>query len=173
MKTLVIHPADASTDMLKGVYADTDWTIVNTEISRNSLNRLIREHDRIIMMGHGSADGLYGYDKFVINHQSVFHLRGKKLICVWCYADDFVRSNQLTAICTGMIISEWSEADYLGVYPNNDDDIDISNDLLAKAIKACIDADEPKTVYHEIYKGEGNPIIEYNKPNFYDYKVLK
>jgi len=82
MKTLVIHPNDRTTDMLKVVYADIPHTLINFNVSSSTINKLIKDHDRIIMLGHGSPDGLYGYNKFVINSRNVKFLREKDLVCV-------------------------------------------------------------------------------------------
>lgn len=172
MKTLVIHPNDITTNMLRVVYADIPHTLINYDTSASGLNKSIKEHDRIIMLGHGSPYGLYGYNKFVIDMWNVQFLRDKELVCVWCYADEFVKKYKLKAICTGMIISEWGEAEYLGILPKTSDDIDISNTLFSEAIKQSIQAENPKEVYNEIYNGLDNPIIDFNKPNFYDYRLI-
>jgi hypothetical protein len=52
MKTLVIHPKDDSTYFLSTIYEGKDWTIINDR-GKSLLKKLIKTHDRIIMMGHG------------------------------------------------------------------------------------------------------------------------
>ena len=65
MKNLVIHPTDASTDFLKPIYANiTDATIMNSGIGKGQVAQAIREHDRIIMLGHGSPNGLFSIGQF-------------------------------------------------------------------------------------------------------------
>ena len=74
MKTLVIHPSDVTTDFLKVIYSDLDCTIINTNISHSKLKQLIKENDKIVMLGHGTEEGLLGFKRFVINSQLVYLL---------------------------------------------------------------------------------------------------
>ena len=65
MKTLVIHPEDRSTDFLKPIYEHvSDATIIHAGVSKTQIKQLITEHDRIMMMGHGSPSGLFSCAKF-------------------------------------------------------------------------------------------------------------
>ena len=57
------------------------------------LLKLIRSHDLIIMMGHGTDKGLLGFDKYVIDSSLIDELRKKICICIWCYASDFVKKS--------------------------------------------------------------------------------
>ena len=52
MQTLVIHPADITTDFLNMIYQKLDCTIITGRISKSKLKRTIKQHDRIIMLGH-------------------------------------------------------------------------------------------------------------------------
>ena len=55
MKTLVIHPNDRSTWFLENVYKNIEnLTLVTGNVSRNEVKSMIRDHDRVMMMGHGS-----------------------------------------------------------------------------------------------------------------------
>ena len=49
-KVLVIHPEDVSTDRLQVVYSGKGY-------------EQIRSHDKIIMLGHGTPDGLLTTDR--------------------------------------------------------------------------------------------------------------
>ena len=60
MKTLIIHPNDRSTDFLKPIYAGIkNKTVLNKNVSENTLRQEIQTHDQILMMGHGSPSGLF------------------------------------------------------------------------------------------------------------------
>lgn len=64
-KTLVIHPQDKSTDFLKVIYAGRDdYTIVTGGKTTEEVNELIKQHDHIIMMGHGTPQGLLSVGQF-------------------------------------------------------------------------------------------------------------
>ncbi len=83
MKTLVIHPQDDTTSVLKIVYENhiNDWTIItDPNISNKNLKNLIKNHDRIIIMGHGSPNGLFNPNMggFLIDSSFVYLLREKK-----------------------------------------------------------------------------------------------
>jgi hypothetical protein len=69
MKNLIIHPADASTDFLKPIYANiSDAIILNGGASKDQVKELMTQHDRIIMLGHGSPFGLFSVGQFVGNN---------------------------------------------------------------------------------------------------------
>ena len=59
MKTLIIHPEDKTTDMLKHAYENhPKYTVCRDNgITKAELWALIEQHDRIIMLGHGLPGG--------------------------------------------------------------------------------------------------------------------
>lgn len=168
MKTLVIHPQDKSTDVLKIIYENKkDWTIINEcNISNKKLKNLIYNHDRIIMMGHGSPDGLFnpGTGGFLIDLSFIDLLKEKQeCVYIWCHADQFVKKYNLkNCFYTGMIISEEIEAMYCSVRYNNGE-VESSNLLFAKSIRDHIDL-SPKLLCE-------NSIRDYNTNN--NSKVMK
>jgi hypothetical protein len=65
MKTLIIHPKDITTRFICGIYDPIpDKTFINSGITKDQLRKKIDEHDRILMMGHGSPSGLFGVGRF-------------------------------------------------------------------------------------------------------------
>ena len=149
MKTLVIHPDDPSTDFLKEIYLGKSWTVINEHQitrSRSRISDLIKEHDRIIMMGHGHAHGLF---MSCINSDMVYLLREKQCICIWCNADQFVLRYGLKGFYTGMFISEVGEANYYGIQVSQGT-IDRSNRDFAFEMRLCLDHDDPKDICEEI-----------------------
>ena len=77
MKTLVIHPQDSTTDMLSVIYDNKDWTVITTNVSKSHLKMQIKNHDRIVMLGHGTELGLIGFNHYVIDSKFVYLLRDK------------------------------------------------------------------------------------------------
>ena len=112
LKTLVVHPIDKTTDTLSEIYKNKDWKIIRSIPSKSELKRLIKSHDRIIMMGHGCSNGLLSSNKknLIIDSSMVQFLRDKQCVGIWCYADQFFRRYKIPYACTGMIISEYEEA---------------------------------------------------------------
>jgi hypothetical protein len=111
--TLIIHPADVTTDMLKLIYQHRNFTVVNDgRIKEDELMTMIEEHDRIIMLGHGTPSGLLNpqVGGYLIDSRYADLLRQKETISVWCHSDQFFRKHGIKGFHTGMIISEVYEA---------------------------------------------------------------
>jgi hypothetical protein len=58
MKTLVIHPKDETTEFLSKIYADKDWKVMSSKLTKADLTKQIVVHDRIVMMWNGGKMGL-------------------------------------------------------------------------------------------------------------------
>ena len=146
MKTLVFHPIDATTDFLSNVYKNKDYTIIRHIPSKSKIKKLIKEHDRIILLGHGTERGLlYNYIPHFYNHsiigsEYVYLLREKNCIGIFCYASEFFEQYKLKGFATGMFISDIDEAYSFNVNTNKDE-LNESNILLANAINKYIDSD--------------------------------
>ena len=174
MRNLIIHPKDTSTDFLKPSYATiSNKTVINGGISKNELRNLIKKHDRIIMLGHGTPIGLLSVGQFpdagsyVIDY-SYFDLRSSKSenIFIWCYANQFVERNRLVGFYSGMFISEFGEAFSNGYYISNTKLIDESNELFSSVVAKYIN--EPLEILHRNVIREygilakSNPIAQFN-----------
>ncbi len=170
MKTLVIHPLDHSTDFLSAIYARKDWTILtDPSTTQDALIKLINDYDRVIMMGHGSPQGLFGGKGLIINEEIVTTLREKETVFIWCHADKFVNKYKLKGFFTGMFVSEEDEALYCGIMDSTVSLIKRSNKLFAQTVNCFIDTDHilenVKALYHN--KTNTNPVIEYNYNRLY------
>jgi hypothetical protein len=179
MKTLIIHPEDESTFFLDIVYKPIEnKTVVTGGISKTELMTLIKEHDRVMMMGHGSPGGLFSINKFdncgayIIDQQMVPLLKEKKdNVFIWCNADKFVEIFGLQGFYSGMFISEVGEAYYCGLPGTEQDQVDESNYGFVNIIAKYINED--KNVIHENVKkeygliAEENPIALYNNNRLY------
>ena len=183
MKTLVIHPDDRSTDFLKPIYADIKRkTVVVKDTSRDKLLALIRSHDTIIMLGHGSPNGLFnvsgiGKGVMAIGESMVEELRGKQIIAIWCNCDKFIERYGLSALYSGMFISEVSEARYCGVQ-GDQAMVDESNSTFAVLLgnmlnETSMDLEKTFDMVLESYEelGEVNTVAKYNSDRFYYSKV--
>ena len=135
MKTLIIHPDDPSTDFLKPIYEHvSDATIIHGGVSKATIKQLITEHDRIMMMGHGSPAGLFHVGQFIINGKDNGYIIDQSMIpilkekdnnvFIWCNADKFVDGFKLEGFYSGMFISEVGEAHYCGLPGTEQDQVD-------------------------------------------------
>ena len=179
MKTLIIHPDDRSTDFLKPIYANIKRkTVIIKNTSRDKLLAAVRSHDVIIMLGHGSPSGLFnvsgiGKGSMVVGESLVEELRDKQLIAIWCNADQFIERHQLTALYSGMFISEVSEARYCNVQ-GDQAMVDESNNTFAALLGNMLGEvpTDLKTVHSlvgESYEelGEVNAVAKYNSDRFF------
>jgi hypothetical protein len=168
MKTLVIHPEDPSTDFLKGIYKDKDWTVFTEHrgnIRKRKFYDMVKEHDRIIMMGHGCPAGLF-YTH--IDSEIVPILREKVCVCIWCNADQFVHKYGLKGFFTGMFISEVSEARWFGMKDVLQDEVTYSNVLFSMELNKVIDEPNAYDLIKEAYKGVfENDVIRFNNERLY------
>ena len=180
MKNLVIHPTDASTDFLKPIYANiSEATIIHGGIGKGQIAKLISEHDRIIMMGHGSPSGLFScakfgdndYSGFVIDYKMVPLLRDKECIAIWCNADKFMNEHELNGFYSGMFISEVGEATYCGLPGMEQETVTTSNNYFAELLGEVIN--EPLGIIYEHIMDnyrlitEDNPVALYNHNRLY------
>ena len=183
MKTLVIHPQDKSTEFLIPIYMNLksfpdfdDVTIIRGEQTKDEVNQLIEEHDRIMMMGHGSPGGLFsigqfGAQGFIINYSTVPLLQDKECIFIWCNADRFVEANNLKGLYSGMFISEVGEANYCGLPGTPQDIVDESNNYFAKELGSVSERSLDEMYHHIKYTygilTESNAVAEYNNNRLY------
>jgi hypothetical protein len=173
MKTLVIHPEDESTDFLKPIYSNLPpetTTVITGNIQYKDILKVIKENDRIIMMGHGSPRGLFGinFDRpFVIDKDHVEVLSEKtQNIYIWCNADQFVKTHSLNGFYSGMFISEVYEAEFCNVKNIVQEDVNVSNNYFAEELGKIIDEDVVD-IYNDITKlykklAKTNPVADYN-----------
>lgn len=179
MSNLIIHPRDNSTTFLREIYNNIpNKTIITGGVTKTELMKLIENHDRIIMLGHGSPWGLMSVGQFsyggnyIIDLTMVDLLTVKKdNIYIWCNADQFVKNNQLKGFFCGMFISEIEEAIYYDIWDIEQHTIDESNELFSSVVARYIN--EPLEIFHRNVireygiLGETNPIAQFNMDRLY------
>jgi hypothetical protein len=179
MNRLVIHPKDRSTAFLARIYQGLDnVTLVDGGVSRNDLEDMVRDHDQVMMMGHGSPYGLMSVGQFPDRGFNVIDDSFKPVLAekgnsvfIWCHADQYVKFHKLKGFCTGMFVSELSEARMMGIKDANAMDVDESNSLFAEAVGRI--ADTHPTMMHAAAKHQYgrlvavNPVAQYNHERLY------
>ena len=109
MKNLVIHPYDSTTIFLTPIYQSlSNLTIVSDCLSKKVLIEMIKSHDGILVLGHGSSKGLFNPDTlaFLVDASFSKVLKDKVGFYIFCHADKFVSDNKLTnCFYSGMFIS--------------------------------------------------------------------
>jgi hypothetical protein len=168
MKNLIIHPNDATTKFIIPSYAVNDCTVIsNYNLSRSALRKDIIDHDRIICIGHGLPTGLLNpkyitslWPHYIIDSRFVQILRNKECILIWCNADQFQKKYNIPGLATGMVITEYSEADYLCItYAPGD--LQQSNEILVSILtQYFFNFDKIKRSDFDLYPD--NKILNYN-----------
>lgn len=179
MKTLIIHPADDSTTFLDIVYAPIqDKTVITGGITKTEVMKLIQEHDRVMMMGHGSPGGLFSCGQFgtsggyIIDQSAVPYLKSKNnSVFIWCNADKFVDTYKLEGFYSGMFISEVGEAYYCGLPGTEQDQVDESNYGFVNILSKYINEDK-NSIHEKVTKeygliAEENAVALYNNNRLY------
>ena len=179
MKTLIIHPEDTSTSFLDIVYTPIpNKTVVTGGVSKEDIKKLIKEHDRVMMMGHGSPGGLFSIGRFsgaggyIIDQTMVPLLMEKdNSVFIWCNADRFVDLHGLKGFYSGMFISEVGEAYYCGLPGTKQDVVDESNYGFCNILSEVINEPQERAYEHVMDKygliADSNPVALYNHNRLY------
>lgn len=174
MKTLIIHPSDSSTDFLRPIYKNVkNSTLITGDITKEELLQLVYDHDRIMMMGHGSPLGLFavgqfageGHMTYIVDDTFVPALKNKDNLFIWCHANEFVDTHKLNNFYTGMFVSELSEA-YLYNLVLDNEVIDESNNRFSEIVSESVNH-SGTNIYENVIKSYGelakrNPIAKFN-----------
>ena len=93
--TIVFHQTDTTTVMLDPIYAGKGFDVYKESaysgtLSRDSIHELIKRHQRVVCLGHGTPRGLLSG---IIGEEEVPFLKDKKIFSMWCYAATFWKDN--------------------------------------------------------------------------------
>lgn len=179
-KTLVIHTQDKSTDFLRVIYEHKGYDVLNefgikysySSTAKKELMKKMKKYDRIIMLGHGTPQGLLNvedgmYVGYIIDKDFKDILAQKETISIWCNSDKFFRSLDIKGFHTGMIISEVIEAMYcLGKTPLNEQETLDNMYAFATIVRLCID-EEPQVMKKFILEHYNfdDEVTKYNRDN--------
>ena len=179
MKTLIIHAEDSSTDFLCPIYqAIKDKTVLRKGLTKNEIAEQIKIHDKVIMLGHGSPEGLFSVGQFKTNNSliidsSLISLLAEKEenIYIWCHANKFVERYNLKGFYTGMFVSEFLEVVYCQLPLVEDNVIDESNDGFSKIVSKYVN-DSKSDLYKKVLEeyqiiANGNLVAAYNIDRLY------
>lgn len=170
MKTLVIHPDDPTTTFLKEIYKNKDVTLINDPATPiGKIADEINKHDRIIMCGHGCPDGLFGMNPsgFMVSAVMMNLFKGKNLIGIWCNADKFFNSYNLTGFFTGMFISEVGEARCYDINASQEE-VTASNYAFSEIVGKYNSAEEMFwAVRNQYLKRCDNSVSQFNNERMY------
>ena len=169
-ETLVIHIQDYTTDFLSAIYDDKGWDIITDPyLEPDDVADAIIDHERVVLLGHGSPAGLIGGYGFIVDDTIAPLLMDKQLIAIWCNADLYVKNHGLKGFYSGMFISETSEAEFHNISADKTT-IDNSNILFASALGEYIDSKNILENVKREYRDDSDPIINFNRKRLYSRK---
>ncbi len=180
--TLVIHPEDPSTDCLSVIYKSRDWTVIRDFATPQSIvEEQIRSHDRIILLGHGSPEGLLAgsveqqpngrkvfcrFSRYIVSAAQADLLKEKETFSIWCNSDAFFKKYRVGhGLHTGMIISEVGEELYcLGTAFLDEKQMVANMEIFCGAFAKYIDLppEEMRLKVLEEYVGD-DPVTKFNR----------
>jgi hypothetical protein len=154
MKTLVIHAEDSSTDFLCPIYQTIeDKTVLRNGFTKKEVAEQIKVHDRIIMLGHGSPEGLFAVGQFKTDNSYIIDssltdilAEKEENVYIWCHANQFVEKHNLKGFYTGMFVSEILEALYCQLPLVEQEVVDESNDGFSRIVSKYIN-DSKSNIY--------------------------
>lgn len=167
-RTIVFHPNDPSTDFLSAIYKGKGWDVItNPFLENDEVAELIRTHSRIISLGHGSENGLFGGYGMIINATLAPLLKKRETVNIWCNADKFVKEHKLKGFYTGMFISETIECAVYDIKYADELTIELSNDLFALTLGKHMDSKNILKNVKREYHVDDNPIVTFNRNRLY------
>lgn len=179
MNTLIVHPKDKSTDVFKCIYSNENhYKVINGQVYKSELCELIQSHFRTIFIGHGTSRGLSNLDLFkykgeyIIDHHCKNVLKSSNQnIYLWCYANRFIKNNDLNGIFTGMFISDLQEAKQYNIENVKKKDIDASNVFFSQTLGSYINKNN-KIIYSKLISeytlfAKDNKVAKFNVQNIF------
>ena len=144
---IIIHiDSQKDTAFLKKCYEGLEHTIVLYNPTRSKVNETLQKYPQedVMMLGHGSGNGLFSHDwrGYIIDSTNVNLLKGRNCIGIWCWAKDFGRKHGLRGYFTSMFISNGTEARSLKF---NADEQDVFNEvaLFSERVHDLIENETP------------------------------
>ena len=168
---LIVHMTDPSTEFLCPIYQNIrSKTVLREPVAVHEMNALIKRHERVIMLGHGSPAGLFSMDfgnDYIISDENAEALAGKNnSLFVWCHANDFVSTHGLGGVTSGMFISEVEEGLMCGIPERycTEEAIDHSNNFFARLVGETMHLPQEEMLNHVLEEYQSDcPIIRFNR----------
>lgn len=119
----------------RGIENDNTNRILINPTSSQLRQSIIKETDRIVLIGHGTENGLLNQNLngYIIDSGWVNLLRGRNVIGIWCNASNFGDRYDLTGFFTSMFISNRNELIECGfdTFDGCEDEITRQNEMFS------------------------------------------
>ena len=178
---LVIHSKEVRTAMMSILYKGTEAQVFNQETSNSKIERLLSncsQHERIMLLGHGSDDGLFSRDDMFSddnrvlvgrNHACYLSQHGANIVGIWPNAYKFARREGLHGLFSGMLITDQYEAEHYGIITLQHI-IEEANEIMFGRLRDLLDNECPLHKIPKLLKAmddKHSSITRFNYNNFY------
>lgn len=140
-----------------------------------------KEHDTLIMCGHGTPQGLLnpagmfsGKDGYLINAKNKDKIRCNRVIGVWCHAKDFAERQGLRGFWSSMFISNRGEAMMNGINTVSSKSITEQEILFCVRLNELITNFVPMKNWIPSLRNDAdytNPVVKFNYDGLRYYKT--
>ena len=140
-----------------------------------------KEHDTLIMCGHGTPQGLLnpagmfsGKDGYLINAKNKDKIRCNRVIGVWCHAKDFAERQGLRGFWSSMFISNRGEAMMNGINTVSSKSITEQEILFCVGFNELITNFVPMKNWIPSLRNDAdytNPVVKFNYDGLRYYKT--
>lgn len=168
---IVIH-VDTTPDAAKLSYCYdglADITVLRNPNRRQVLN-ILRDHpaETVMMLGHGSAQGLWSADhkSYIVDSRTVYLLRDRTVIGIWCYAAEFGDKYGLHGFFTSMFISNLAEACMNSFYNTDEQEINHEFDLFCSRIHHLLVSNTQLSEWVQYLQDRANIAISFVRFNY-------
>lgn len=145
---LIIFSKRKDTEFLEKIWEGIDNVEVLYVTDQTPIYEVIEafeRHNRILICGHGTADGLFtpSFNKYIVDSLITMFMQDKEIIGIWCYASKFAEKYKLHGFFTSMFISDLSESIDHCFNNNTPEEIDKENLLFAERVNKLLITDIP------------------------------
>ena len=134
-------------------------TIIRRNPTRQEVLQLLRENpnDRVMFAGHGTKFGLFSHTGgYLLTQEDADMLRGREVIGIWCYANEYAKACGLYGFFTSMFVSNPSECVCLGFGNVDREIISHETQLFAEGVNALLKQNAPLDEWVEKLYMQGN-----------------
>ena len=185
MATVIFsNMGDTDTAVLKYIWMGMPKVKV-VEITQDTVNAkalvneaIEKEHDTLIMCGHGTPSGLlnpgFKGGAYLIDQSNFSKIKCNRIIAVWCHAKDFAETYGIKGFWSSMFISNSGEASANGIHSVSGKSITEQEILFCIRLNELIKDYVPMKTWIDKLKEQAdysNEVVKFNYDGLRYYKV--
>lgn len=180
MTIIFSNAGDEDCQILRNIWAGIDGAKVvevtlelEEDLGVSGLNKLVdeavaAEDDFVVFCGHGGPSGLCSpsFGTCLFSSRNMHLVHAPKVLCIWCYASEFCKSNGFGCLTSSMYISNSREAYWNGFRDVPQEYINCTNEATFKEMNEMVKNGTPLQEWPELLMGTldfSNPIDAFNR----------